>query len=439
MPSKSRRNKKKRIKNGNDRMKKDNFIMKGSEMKKNASPGFNGMTDVKHGFTSTSNDYDIEVPAQIFIQGSKTMVMGSLTPKQLEEVAEAAYYEDRAGYQRRGTEVRSEKFEDFLLKGGISPPCIVLNDIGNKSTEFIPSKGNPSQGTLRFKKGKKVDIVDGQTRGKGLVDAGNNGLKSLFQIPFSLTFLNKIEEAFQFCTINDKQQSVKKAHLAAVYDSITRQGGGENELSDEQIKRGIISDALRQIHLDESSPLYDIFQLPDEYKYTTQQKKDCPIRNHRRWVGQESYLTSLDKGAYGWLCQRHFVQDNDAEYRANYLARILKDYYSAIKDIHPDAFNHGRNYVILKGAGIYSLMGLLTGLLEYLKIKEMSFNKKNFSKILSKCELLHEREKWMSSDKRNKQKPGHIAKNFGNQAAYNLLTTKMYNSIMRNIEEKEIA
>ena len=438
MSSKSGRSKRKRIRDGNSWTKKDNSIKKGSEMKKNASPGFNGTSDANHGFVGTSNDEDIIVPAQLCTQGDKIMVIGSLTHKQLEQISEAAYYEDQEGYQRRFTEKRSEAFQDFLLKGGISPPNIVLNDRGGKSTEFIPIKKNSIQGNLRFKKGKKVGIVDGQTRVKGLVDAGNNGLKGVFQISFSLMSLkNEIGEASQFCTINDKQAAVKKSHLAAVYDLITQQGG-EDELSDEQIKRGIISDALRQLHLDESSPFYDIFKLPDEYPYTNQQKKDFPIYGHRRWVSQESVISSLVKGAYNWLNNRHFVPDNDTKYRADYLAQILKNYYSAIKDIIPDAFNYGRNYVVLKGAGVYILTGLLTKFLEYMKIKDMSFSKRNFAKLLSKCDLLHEKEKWMGSNKNLKQKAGWIVKNHANQAAYKPLVVKIYNYTMRNIEEEKL-
>lgn len=441
MSNKANKRRRKRI--GNSCTQKSSSNKKGTEMKSNVTPGFSNGNEEQHGFIGTLNKSDIEVPAIILEQNGKRMVIGSLTPKQLEEVSEAAYYNDSTGYQRLHTEGRSEKFEDFILKGGISPPNVVLNDIGNKSTEFILDKKNPNQGRIIFKKGKKVNIVDGQTRGKGLVDACKNGLKLSFQIPFSLTFLSKSEEALQFCTINDEQQSVKKSHLAAVYavyGSTTQQEGRENELSEEQIKRGIISDALRQVHLDKISPLYDIFILPDEYKYTSQQKKDFTILKHRRWVGQESFLTSLNKGtgAFGWLCQRHFVQSDDAKDRANILANILKDFYASIKDINPDAFNYAKNHVILKGPGIYSLMGLLPKLLEYLKIKGLSFNKTNFSNLLSNCRLLYEKDKWESSDKRNKKKPGWVAKNHGNQAAYDVLTRNMYNSIMSKIEEKKL-
>jgi len=438
MPSKSRRNKKKRIKNGNDRMKKDNFIMKGSEMKNNASPGFNGTPNVNHGFVGTSNDEDIEVPAQMFTQGGKNLLMGFLSPQELEKIAVVNYYDGDSGYQRHFTDKRSMKFQGFLLGGGISPTDILLNDRENKSTEFIPNKNNSCQGILKFKKSKKVYIVDGQTRGKGYVEASKKGLDTNYKIPFILMMEKDKEENFQFGTINYEQTQVDKSQLAAAFDVSIKEG--EDRYSDEQFNQGIVFAALRQAHVDEGSPLFDMFKgMPNEKPYTGSEKKDHGVLNKRRALGIKPFLSRLTHkaGAYYWLTQRHFVKGNNAEDRINVMADIMNNYYSAIKSIIPDAFEYPRDFVLLKSPGNYSLMFLLPKLLEYFKAKGMSFSKKNFSNVLYHCDILQDSNKWRSSKKTHKRKAGYIVKNYSTMGRYEELANEMYTSIMRNIEETQ--
>ncbi|MGE3691015.1 MAG: DGQHR domain-containing protein [Novosphingobium sp.] len=187
---------------------------------------------------------------------------------------------------------------------------------------------NLSLSDLRNSKAIKISRIDGNHR-LHYADGKSEGFPKVTRtVSFCLAFdLNKNQEIKLFRDINNNQRRMNTSHL----DNIeVRLQGTKNIL--ERNPPLYIANKLKD---DKDSPLFG--KVYDGGR--TDVTKFIPIRTLKTGIeymlSQHSRLSSLE--------------DTEIEYV------VVKNYFSSLKLWHPEAWNHPKDYLMLRGAGLWGV------------------------------------------------------------------------------------
>ncbi len=259
--------------------------------------------------------------------------------------------DNKEGYQRPPSESRLRPKKGsvvrYLLQElGVFPTSVLLN-VRDKSLAFIPEKRITDKiefGTLRIDDKSKLWIIDGQHRIEALKRAAAEVPEfENYPLPVSLTNISdKFMELLQFYIINTRQSKIPTAiayhHMQKFYEKIKIESQYKwvqnfilGEKQEKQALAGMVVDYLAE---DENSPFYN------KIKYVGEERDDYLVEDHVLI----RYISSIFK-------EKIFTGLSPIE-----IADLLIDYWSAIKDLYPNAFRveNRNNFTLLKHTGIAS-------------------------------------------------------------------------------------
>lgn len=257
-----------------------------------------------------------------------------------------------SGYQRPLKESRLNEIKSYLLKDvGTFPTSVLVNvrgDIKVKTLEKLGKDVELCEVTIPDKS-LPLWIIDGQHRVKGLeaVIEENDEFEDYPIIVSIFNFHDTYDEMMQFHIVNSRAKSVPtdlaQRHILRMASKI-----GLPEVIMREGERGALGalavTVVDKLIKDRKSPWFGKVQLPDEpRKQRDQVIKQRPLADSIHYILKE---------------KRALGRDLDK------LAELLKDYWIALAEIFPLAFNNPRDHTIQKTTGAYSLHMVLPDVLD---------------------------------------------------------------------------
>ncbi|MHA1712409.1 MAG: DGQHR domain-containing protein [Candidatus Freyarchaeota archaeon] len=307
----------------------------------------------------------LRVPAIRFEQHGRKMFVTVLEASWIAEALETGRLKvdvwkpnNPDGYQREHSKTRSKEYARFIAAKNISPPSILLS-IRGADGDRVTYKDN----YLMIPDDVTLYLVDGQHRAWGFYYCQRNMEANLdnFTIPTVVMLADdKYEEAKQFVIINKTQKGVRtdlaerflqQAALKEGYTKIME------DVASGALPRKIFADIEWRpkaveiadiLNNDSNSPWFGRIRPPN-------------VSQPGATVRQKSFTDSLEP-----ILKHPDFKDLDTET----LAKVLNNYWKAIRDLMPEAFTSPKDYVTQKTTGVFVFHGLLPTIAKYCKDPE---------------------------------------------------------------------
>ncbi len=204
-----------------------------------------------------------------------------------------------------------------------------------KAIKYVPSNSNPDIGMLHvdvgfIKNSKKIAIsrVDGNHR-LHYADGSQKGFKPIKRtVSFCLAYdLSLQQEIILFRDINNNQRRMNTSHLDNIQSRITPEERQKREHPELYI--------AMKLGRDKASPLCDRV-----------------YEGGKRPGGHHIPLRSLKTGIRYMLSRPTkltALNDPDAQYK------LIKNYFKAVKEWQPQAWDEPKKYLVLRGAGLWGI------------------------------------------------------------------------------------
>lgn len=288
----------------------------------------------------------------------------------------------KRGYQRNPDEKRIKKIAKFFIRKDAIMPVAGLANIREKD------RVKYSNGKLTVPDGIKIWVVDMQHRMKGIIEAKELGyLKNAqFNFPVVITEgLNQINEAAQFYVINTKS---KKMGV-----DLTRRLLIENDAIKDiaDVKEWEIIAVRVTIELNKAfrnNPWYGAILEPNS-------ERSLP-----HIATEKSFVPSL---------RQLLISGNYKQYKK--VAKRLANFWLAIKENLPEAFEEPKKYLIQKTPGIFAFNFFIAPIIL------SKYKDKSFTKALSGLKLLED-DFWKGKNKKGAKRFGTGMGGYSNLAEY---------------------
>jgi len=251
--------------------------------------------------------------------------------------------DDQSGYQRPLNESRLREIQSYLIKDiGTFPTSVLANVRGNINVKMIKKMDGKRELCEVSIPDSSLPlwIIDGQHRVEGLKAAiENNSDLGNFPIIVSLfTLKDTYDEMMQFHIVNSRAKSVPtdlaQRHIFRMVSRINLPEVMARE--GERDALGAVAVAVvDRLMKDKNSPWHERIQLPDE---------------PRKQRGEVIRQRPLSDSIHYILKEKHTLQKD-----LDKLATLLGDYWAALKEIFPIAFENPEDYTIQKTTGTYAL------------------------------------------------------------------------------------
>ena len=309
-----------------------------------------------------------------FVQHGKTMYVGKISARDLASRAKVDVWKanNQEGYQRLPEPTRAKAFMRFIASE-ISPPAVLAN-IREKDSKKVKVKDD----WLDIPDGVTLWLVDGQHRCAG-TDMLMQTTDKDYDIEFPIVIMlgdSVYEEAKQFVLINMSQKKVRTDLGERFLQRAVKQEGRIN-IQNKIMLRGIewvpaaieVADYLIK---NNHSVWHNKIKLPNEPKGKTV-------------VNQKSFTDSLKPviNPDGQLAGKPIPT----------ISAVVNQYWDAIKETCPKAFEEPENYVLQKTTGVFVLHAILERLLR--KMGKDEPDKDDFAKMLEKMPSMKSHEKWL--------------------------------------------
>jgi len=304
-------------------------------------------------------------------------------------------YDDPAqGYQRSAEKNRARRFARYLEQvRAISPTALMFNDRNRVS------KWDATKGTLTFDTEKgPIFNYDGQHRELGYrfrleEDESFEG----FPIPVVMTRgMDKLSEMLQFRTINSTAKGVATALVNAILAKLHAVEGDSAVEGDVAMQRNVVSyKATEKLNGDPHGPWYRLIALPNESQWTKREIREDPTREHTRVIKANSFVDAL-RPVYDYVTTLNIAAGVDE--RAEEIAKIVGEFWAALKEMMPDAFDQANDYALFKSGGVGATHLVLRDVLTKMHVGRRKFVKAEFLAMLEGSDLLNDSEFWASSN-----------------------------------------
>ena len=289
------------------------------------------------------------IRGSIGLQHGRKIVSGFVSAKKIADMFEKGQLkideyslDNPNGYQREHSLTRARKFARFeTKKDGIPPENILIYS----RKDFDPVE---KDGKIEILDSLPLYIVDGQHRTVGFSEAFKMSLMDIdeeYDVLITILFWNpemspedqRLEEATQFFTINTQQ---KRPRTDLAHQYIYRQT---------QTKNGPIGfDTRLPMNLKKKDYVpFEIFVAEQLFKQGVWKKRINPPNGHENApISQGSFTDSLSP-----------IMDyaQNAGLKLGDIIQLLNNFWSAIAELCPDAYDNWNNYLLLKTPGIFSL------------------------------------------------------------------------------------
>ena len=294
------------------------------------------------------------VPALRAVQNDQELFLFFIPAKALRALpihvekfdASKPYDDPNQGYQRAAENNRARRFARYLSEPDAkSPTAIMLND-RDSQTSYDQDK---TELIFDTEKGP-IFNYDGQHRQLGYEFRLDDDEKfAEFPIPVVMTRgMDKLTEMLQFRTINTTAKGVATALVNAILAHLQAIEG--DEAIDVRDQRNVVcykvTDALNK---DPNSPWHMLIALPNENQWTKNAIAEDPTREHTRVIKANSFVDALHP-VYDYLAMLHIADSLDA--RALEIGGVVNEFWSALKERMPEAFNRPNDYALFKSNGV---------------------------------------------------------------------------------------
>jgi DGQHR domain-containing protein len=284
--------------------------------------------------------------------------------------------ENRYGYQRPPVEARfktgRESIVTYLLEELGTFPTSVLINVRNDLiyTSKVKVSDEIELGEVTIPDGAKIIIIDGQHRIEALKRAcGEKPELENYPLPVSLMNLkDKFDEMVHFYIVNSRQKGIPTdlvyKQLQIFSEKIAL---GEREW----LKKAILGPKERMIALatyvvdflneEPESPFSGRIQYVGETREPHHLVRDFTLTQYISKILRERALSGLDPVV---------------------LARLLAEYWSAIKELYPSCFEKPLGYTLLKTTGIACFTYLFPTIFSYCA-RDGDLTKERFKYYLS--------------------------------------------------------
>lgn len=277
------------------------------------------------------------------------------------------------GYQRPPERSRITRIGKYLMSGdsgSLFPTAVLL-------AARKPLVYDRRQGTVSVTSDQPLQIVDGQHRLAGMKYAiEEKGAAFLGEHSIPIVIMespDRISEMTQFLVVNGTAKQVRtdlvNMILTATYAETER-----GEIPRKDLWRIVVSNVVDRLAKDLESPWYGLVVLPGESN--TGGAK--PIR-------ATSLITSL-RPVYVWLKEASGILDQccrSTEEEIAFMYDLVANYWRALADVAPAAFEDPTMYVIQKTPGVFSLHTLLRHLMGDMYRGRRLFDRETFVEFLS--------------------------------------------------------
>jgi DGQHR domain-containing protein len=248
------------------------------------------------------------------------------------------------GYQRPLVPARVRLAANYLEgEEGVFPTSVLLSVRGQADFESSGTSDGVQEGYLHLPEERPFQIVDGQHRVAGLaraIEDGNTELEE-YQVPVTV-LLNpdRYTEMRHFYIVNTRQKGVPADVAERLLLQMREKSGllsivefePQGQRKAQQAKAVSVVDSLREM----DGPWHNMVVVPGE-------KKPSPAA-----VRQHTVVISLVESKILSHPTLKELDDKD-------LAILLNTYWSALRDLLPEAFANPKEHSVQRTAGIYSL------------------------------------------------------------------------------------
>lgn len=257
------------------------------------------------------------------------------------------------GYQRPEEIVRAKKLAKHLHNvQAIMPTAILL------SARDVDLCLDTEKRTIVIDSDQPLQLVDGQHRVAGLRYAMDDQRQMHllnYQIPVVIMLgLDKIAEMQQFQIVNGTQKSVRTDLVHMILSQIAA-AQGEDAIAATDRWKVVVSRAIEYLNGNANSVWYDKVIMPDETAPKKSEIQEDPSLADRKIIRATSFMTSL-KRLYDYLVEYSLIPSSwNVDQQAAELARIVSEYWNALRQLCPEVFDSPKNHVIQKTPGVFSL------------------------------------------------------------------------------------
>lgn len=335
---------------------------------------------------------DVQNGQELFLFFLPAKTLNSL-PIQVEQFDPDKPYDDPdQGYQRLAEKNRARRFGRYLqAPDAISPTAIMLNDRNSQS------KYDPKKGELTFDSEKgPIFNYDGQHRDLGYrFRLEGDELFAEFPIPVVMTRgMEKLTEMMQFRTINSTAKGVATALVNAILAKLHATEG--DEAIDASAHRNVVCYKITEaMNNDPDSPWHLLIALPNQSQWTKRDIAEDPTREHTRVIKANSFVDAL-RPVYDYMSMLKMAATIDE--RAGEIAAVVNEFWSALKERMPEAFERANDYALFKSGGVGPMHLVLRDLMVKMHTGHRKYVKDEFLAMMEGSDLLHNAEFWQSDN-----------------------------------------
>ena len=288
-------------------------------------------------------------------QAGHRVFVTALTAEQLISTTIVDHYssslepgDPQQGYQRPPERSRITRIGTYLTKeqgNGLYPNAVLL---GSRKPLLFDAMSRrlelPNEPVLR--------IIDGQHRIAGLryaICEKQAGQLAFLSVPVVIVEIqDRTEEMNQFRIINGTAKSVRTDLVNAILTAIAEKQGPD-AIPEKDVWKVVVTKTVDALNRRDDSPWQGILLMPDEIGTSSGSDKITRAT---------SAITSI-RAVHNWLDGIGFLSGKSLDDQADLLADVLVAYWSAVRNVVPDAFSEPAEYVIQKTPGLFSLHYLL--------------------------------------------------------------------------------
>ena len=347
----------------------------------------------------------ITVPAVRFRQNGYWIYLTSLKAANLQDFTQVARFradlnpsDPQQGYQREPVPAKVKSVAKYLREQNrIMPTAIVMSAReGDSAVTF-----NESKREITLDSSKKLYIIDGQHRAGGfqygIEERGWSELADLEVPVVIIQGLDKVEEMRQFRDINGNQKRVSTSLVNMILTQI-ESAQGEGAIPEKDRWKVVATHVINRLCADDESPWKDRIIMPNESRPSRAEIEENPELANKKTTSATSFYAAT-RPIYDYLKEHHdYLMGAIVESEADVVFVALVQFWQAVKELCPAAFESPADHVIQKTPGLFSLNMVCKALLAKMHSGRREWVKEEFKVMLSGGESITDAGFWRVGD-----------------------------------------
>ncbi len=146
---------------------------------------------------------------------------------------------------------------------------------------------------------------------------------------------------------------------------------------------------------DPDSPWHQMIALPNQSQWTKRDIAEDATREHTRVIKANSFVDAL-RPVYDYMSMLKIAATIDE--RAAEIGTVINEFWSALKEKMPEAFDQANDYALFKSGGIGPMHLVLRDLMIKMHSGLRKYIKDEFLAMMEGSDLLNNAEFWRSDN-----------------------------------------